>query len=101
LDTAVRGAGLSSDRATSSRSPLVGEHSLRRKIAAGSRSPASVVRRALSLPCISSFRTRPAKSIAVEPVDGTLKVTDAPLGVMTNAPTYDWHMTNLDNYINL
>jgi choloylglycine hydrolase len=41
------------------------------------------------------------KSIAVEPIDGKLKVTDAPLGVMTNAPTYDWHMTNLDNYINL
>lgn len=40
-------------------------------------------------------------SIAVEPVDGKLQVTDAPLGVMTNAPTYDWHMTNLDNYINL
>ena len=41
------------------------------------------------------------KSIAVEPVDGTLKVHDAPLGIMTNAPTYDWHMTNLQNYINL
>jgi choloylglycine hydrolase len=26
---------------------------------------------------------------------------DAPLGVMANAPTYDWHMTNLANYINL
>ncbi len=50
---------------------------------------------------ISSFRTRRGKSIAVEPVDGTLKVHDAPLGVMTNAPTYDWHMTNLANYINL
>ena len=37
----------------------------------------------------------------VEPVDGTLKVHDAPLGVMTNAPTYDWHMTNLSNYVNL
>jgi choloylglycine hydrolase len=41
------------------------------------------------------------KSIAIEPRGGVLKVTDAPLGVMTNAPTYDWHMTNLDNYINL
>jgi choloylglycine hydrolase len=40
------------------------------------------------------------KSIVVEPVDGTLD-HDAPLGVMTNAPTYDWHMTNLQNYINL
>src|SRR6185295_11904891 len=26
---------------------------------------------------------------------------DAPLGVMANAPTYDWHMTNLANYVNL
>ncbi len=26
---------------------------------------------------------------------------DAPLGVMTNAPTFDWHMTNLRNYINI
>ena len=41
------------------------------------------------------------KSIALEPIDGKIKVTDAPLGVMTNAPTYDWHMTNLANYINL
>jgi choloylglycine hydrolase len=41
------------------------------------------------------------KSIAIEPIDGKLKVTDAPIGVMTNTPTYDWQMTNLDNYINL
>lgn len=47
------------------------------------------------------IRDRSGNSIAVEPVGGTLKITDAPLGVMTNAPTYDWHMTNLDNYINL
>ena len=24
-----------------------------------------------------------------------------PLGVITNAPTFDWHMTNLRNYVNL
>jgi choloylglycine hydrolase len=47
------------------------------------------------------IQDKSGKSIAVEPVDGTLKVYDAPLGVMTNAPTYDWHMTNLANYINL
>lgn len=47
------------------------------------------------------IQDKSGKSIAVEPVDGTLKVHDAPLGVMTNAPTYDWHMTNLANYINL
>ena len=47
------------------------------------------------------LQDRSGKSLVVEPVDGTLKVHDAPLGVMTNAPTYDWHMTNLVNYINL
>jgi choloylglycine hydrolase len=47
------------------------------------------------------IQDKSGKSIAVEPIDGKLKVTDAPLGVMTNAPTYDWHMTNLDNYLNL
>jgi choloylglycine hydrolase len=47
------------------------------------------------------IQDRSGKSIAVEPVDGTLKVHDAPLGVMTNAPTYDWHMANLNNYLNL
>ena len=47
------------------------------------------------------LQDKSGKSIAVEPVDGTLKVHDAPLGVMTNAPTYDWHMTNLATYINL
>jgi len=47
------------------------------------------------------IQDKSGKSIAVEPVDGTLKVHDAPLGVMTNAPTYDWHMTNLAAYINL
>lgn len=47
------------------------------------------------------IQDKTGKSIAVEPIDGTLKVFDAPLGVMTNAPAYDWHMTNLRNYINL
>ena len=47
------------------------------------------------------IQDKTGKSIAIEPVDGKLVVTDAPLGVMTNAPTYDWHMTNLTNYVNL
>ena len=47
------------------------------------------------------IQDKTGKSIVVEPIDGTLKVHDAPLGVMTNAPTYDWHMTNLVAYINL
>jgi len=47
------------------------------------------------------LRDQTGQSIVIEPIDGKLIVTDAPLGVMTNAPTYDWHMTNLNNYINL
>ena len=38
-------------------------------------------------------------SIVIEPIDGKLVIHDNPLGVVTNSPTYDWHMTNLRNYI--
>jgi choloylglycine hydrolase len=40
------------------------------------------------------------KSIVIEYVDGKLHVYDNPLGVVTNAPTFDWQMTNLRNYVN-
>ena len=41
------------------------------------------------------------KAIVVEFTKGQLKIYDAPLGVITNSPNYDWHETNLRNYINL
>lgn len=41
------------------------------------------------------------KSIVIEYTDHVLKIYDAPLSVITNSPTYDWHMINLRNYINL
>ena len=41
------------------------------------------------------------KSIVVEPINGKLVVSDDPVGVLTNSPTFDWHMTNLKNYVNL
>jgi choloylglycine hydrolase len=40
-------------------------------------------------------------SLVIEPIDGKLKVYDNPLGVMTNAPSFDWHMTNLSNYVTI
>ncbi len=40
-------------------------------------------------------------SIVIEFANGEMKIFDNPLGVITNGPTYDWHMTNLRNYINL
>jgi len=41
------------------------------------------------------------KSIVIEPVDGTLKVYDNPIGVITNSPGFDYMITNLRNYIHL
>jgi len=37
----------------------------------------------------------------LEYIDGQLKVHANPLGVFTNSPSFDWHMTNLSNYVNL
>ena len=39
--------------------------------------------------------------IVAEPVAEGLKIYDDPVGVMTNNPTFDWHMTNLANYMAL
>lgn len=44
-------------------------------------------------------RDATGSSIVVEVVGGEIKVHDAPLGVITNSPTYDWHMTNLRNFV--
>lgn len=39
--------------------------------------------------------------LVVEFVDGSMKLHDNPIGVLTNSPTYEWHTTNLRNYIGL
>jgi len=44
---------------------------------------------------------RSGKSVVIEPLNKSLRIYDNPLGVMTNSPTFDWHMTNLRNYVNL
>lgn len=41
------------------------------------------------------------KGIVVEFVKGKINVHDNQIGVMTNSPTYDWHITNLRNYVNM
>ena len=40
-------------------------------------------------------------ALIIEPIDGKLVTHESSLGTFTNSPTYDWHMTNLRNYINL
>jgi choloylglycine hydrolase len=53
-------------------------------------------------PPIHLIVTEPSgKAIVIEFKDGGVQIYDAPLGVITNAPGYDWHVTNLRNYLNL
>jgi choloylglycine hydrolase len=40
-------------------------------------------------------------SVVLEYVGGELKVHANPFGVMSNSPTFDWHMTNLSNYVTM
>ena len=40
-------------------------------------------------------------SITIESVKDGLKIYDNPIGVLTNNPTFDIHMFNLNNYMNL
>lgn len=41
------------------------------------------------------------KSLAVEFIKGKKQIHDNPIHVLTNYPTFDWHLTNLGNYISL
>jgi choloylglycine hydrolase len=41
------------------------------------------------------------KSLVIEYIKGNLTLYDNPIGVMTNSPSFDWHMTNLRSYIHL
>lgn len=41
------------------------------------------------------------KSLVIEYLDGQLSLRDNPIGVITNSPDFDWHIKNLNNYINL
>ena len=39
------------------------------------------------------------KSIVIEKTKESFKVYDNPIGVMTNSPTFDWHLTNLNEFM--
>ena len=40
-------------------------------------------------------------AIVIEWLDGEIEVYDNPVGVMTNGPTFPWHLTNLGNWTHL
>lgn len=41
------------------------------------------------------------RQIVIEIVDGETKVYENTIGVLTNAPGFEWQVTNLNNYVNL
>lgn len=41
------------------------------------------------------------RAVVMEIIDGVPTFHNNPIGVITNSPNFDWHMTNLDNYVNL
>lgn len=52
------------------------------------------------LPAHASIYDSSGKGIVVEFYNNKINVFEH-IGVMTNSPKYDWHITNLQNYINL
>ena len=48
-----------------------------------------------------SINDRKGKSIVIEFINGRVEVHDNPVRVVTNAPEFPWHLTNLRNYLNL
>lgn len=47
------------------------------------------------------FTDRTGAGVIVEYLNGELRQYDNAAHVLTNAPTYDWHLLNLRNYLNL
>ena len=55
----------------------------------------------LLLPLHASVHDASGRSIVLEFTKEGPKVYDNGPGVLTNAPTFDWHETNLRNFVNL
>ena len=47
------------------------------------------------------FTEKNGRQMILEIVDGNMNFYDSPMGVLTNAPGFPWHMANLNNYVNL
>jgi len=53
------------------------------------------------LPVHAVIHDSSGNSLVIEYLNGNLVMTNNPIGVFTNAPTFDWHLTNLNNYVGL
>lgn len=48
-----------------------------------------------------ALHDKSGQSAVVEFIKGEMHIHANPIGVLTNAPSFEWHITNLRNYINL
>lgn len=48
-----------------------------------------------------TIHDKTGQSLLIEYVDGQKHIYDNPIGVTTNSPTFDWHLSNLKNYVKL
>lgn len=54
----------------------------------------------VEVPCHYMIADKSGKAIVIEFLNGHMVIFDNPVGVITNSPSFDWHMTNLRNYLN-
>lgn len=55
----------------------------------------------LSNPLHFMFMDKSGRCIVVEPLDKEIIINENPLGTMTNSPDFNWHLTNVRNFLNL
>lgn len=55
----------------------------------------------VELRCHFAVHDADGHAIVVEWDAGRMRIFDNPLGVLTNSPGFEWHLTNLRNYVNL
>lgn len=53
----------------------------------------------MTLPHHYIFSDPSGEAIVAEPLEGGLEVYRRTMGVLTNSPDYNWHLTNLNNYL--
>ncbi|ALS03020.1 choloylglycine hydrolase [Enterococcus silesiacus] len=62
----------------------------------------AIVDNQMGIPQHYVFQDESGASVVVEPsIDGGYEIYDNPVGVFTNSPKFDWHLTNLQNYVGL
>ncbi len=56
----------------------------------------------LGLPPVhAAIHDAQGNNLVVEFIGGEMRVHDNPISVLTNSPSFDWHLANLQNYLNL